>query len=137
LILGTVDGIVAPEIVGDLLDQKACRKYFKETPIEPSQDRWDMFLNKVDQDGLDRILRSLELLREEVNFALSVIDIPSEEDFAVLKRLSGAIHRAQASTLGYDEIEPIAGFLWSLLSGFSFVTGYDEEDPITRTVAQI
>jgi len=41
------------------------------------------------------------------------------------------------TTLGYDEIKPLAGFLWSVFSGWDAVSGYGERDTISDAIAAI
>jgi hypothetical protein len=54
-----------------------------------------------------------------------------------LKRLSAAIYSVQDTTLGYDETKPFARFLWEVLAGWSFVTGYQERDIIEDMIEAI
>jgi hypothetical protein len=136
VMLGVVNGMIDPELADELLDQKSFRSYFKGRPL-PTQDRWDMFLNGLDETGLNDILRAVEILREEVNFALGATDIPADEAFEFLKRLSWAIHSVQRTELGYDEIKPLSGFLWELFSGFNFITGYQKEDVFAKMIRSI
>lgn len=136
VILGTIHTTYAFDTIEELLDQKAFRNYFKEKATL-SQDRWDVFLNQLDSVGLREILSAMELLREEVNFALSAVDIPADAAFDFLKRLSRAIHSIQHTSLGYDEVKPLSNFLWTMFSGFDFTTGYQEEDVVGKMIRSI
>ena len=136
VILGTVEGVIDLETVEGLLEQRAFRDYF-DTQVSPDQNRWHVFLNRLDRTGLRNILFAIELLREEVNFAVSAIDIPKDESFEFLKRLSRALQSVRNADLGYDDIKPLGNFLWTIFSGFSFVTGYQQEDPVTKTIGSI
>jgi hypothetical protein len=136
VMLGVVDGVVDPEKVDELLDQKAFRAYFQERPT-PSQDRLDIFLNGLDETGLRQILSAVDILREEIAFALSATEIPTDEAFEFFKRFSGAIHAVKDTELGYDSIKPLSRFVWTLFSGFDFVTGYQKEDVVAKMIGSI
>jgi hypothetical protein len=136
VMLGIVNGIIDPELADQLLDQKSFRSYFKVEQTQ-GQDRWDVFLNRLDETGLSQILRAIDLLREEVNYALGATDIPTDDAFNFLKRLSVAIHSVQRTELGYDEIKPLSNFLWTLFSGFDFITGCQDEDVFAKMIRSI
>jgi hypothetical protein len=136
VMLGVVNGVINPELADELLDQKSFRSYFR-VPQTAGQDRWHVFLNQLDETGLNQILRSFEILREEVNYALGATDIPTDQAFDFLKRVSVAIHSVQRTNLGYDEIKPLSGFLWEIFSGFNFISGYQEEDIFAKMIRSI
>lgn len=136
IMLGTVDRTIDPDKVDELIDQAAFRNYFKER-LFPSQDRWHVFLDKLDEAGLLRILSAVDIFRDEISFALSAIDIPSEDAFDFFKRFSGAIHSVRSTELGYDSIKPLARFLWSLFAGFDFINGYRKEDLVAKMIKSI
>ena len=77
------------------------------------------------------------LFRDEIAFVLNAVDIPGDEPFEFLKRLSSAIYSIQDTTLGYDETKPIANFLWSVFAGFDLVTGYRKEDIVKKMIDAI
>jgi hypothetical protein len=79
----------------------------------------------------------MEILRDEVTFALNNIDITDEQPFAFLKRLSHALFSMRNTTLGYDETKSFAGFLWSVFAGWDAVSGYRERDIIGDMIAAI
>ncbi|MPR13161.1 hypothetical protein [Microvirga tunisiensis] len=136
VMLGTVNGSIDPRLADELLDQKAFRSYFKGKATA-TQDRWDVFLNNIDENELSQILRSMEILREEINFALGATDVPTDDAFNFLKRLSIASHSLQRTELGYDTIKPLSGFLWTLFSGFDIISGYQEEDVFEKMIRSI
>jgi hypothetical protein len=120
-----------------LLDQKSFKSYFK-VPQARGQNRWHVFLNQLDENGLSQILRAVEILREEINYALGATDIPTDDAFEFLKQLSVAIHSIQRTELGYDEIKPLSNFLWTLFSGgVDFITGYQKEDIFAKMIRSI
>jgi hypothetical protein len=119
----------------ELIDQAKFRKYFEEK-VSPSQDRWDAFQNKLDQYNLEGLITKIEILRDEITFALNNVEI-SEEPFVFLKRLSNTLFSMRYTTLGYDETKRLAGFLWSVFAGWDNVYGYLGRDNISDTIAAI
>jgi len=119
-----------------LVDQDKFRKYFKEK-ISPDQDRWHAFQNKLDEHYLQELIMNTEILRDEIAFVLNNIDIPDEEPFEFLKRLSGAILSMRNTTLGYDETKQFSGFLWSVFAGWDLISGYRERDIIQEMIEVI
>jgi hypothetical protein len=73
-----------------LIDQKKFTEYFTEA-ISPSQERWQRFLNNLDQRSLNELKTLMEIFRDELEFVLNTTNIPDDEQFEFLKRLSAAI----------------------------------------------
>ena len=135
-ILGVVDTIFDLDTVDQLLSQEAFKAYFEKN-AKPTQDRWDVFLNEIDETSLQRILRAIDRLHDEIAFTLSVIDVPEDGAFEFFKRFSGIAHDLKGTQLGYDTIKPLSNFLWSLLSGFDVITGYQKEDLVAKMIRSI
>ena len=94
----------------------------------------DIFLNGLDETGLRQILSAVDILREEIAFALSATDIPTDEAFEFFKRFSGAIHAVKDTELGYDRSSRYRVFYGPSFSGFDFVTGYRKEDVVAKMI---
>lgn len=120
----------------ELIDQAKFKKYFKQ-PVGNGQDRWDAFQNKLDEYNLEALILKMEILRDEVAFALNNVDISDEEPFVFLKRLSHALFSMRNTTLGYDETKSFADFLWSVFAGWDAVSGYRERDIVGDMIAAI
>jgi hypothetical protein len=120
----------------ELTDQARFKEYFKQ-PVGYGQDRWDAFQNKLDEYNLEALILKMEILRDEVAFALNNVDIADELPFLFLKRLSHALFSMRNTTLGYDETKSFAGFLWSVFAGWDAVSGYRERDIIGDMIAAI
>ena len=73
----------------------------------------------------------MEIFRDELTFVLNNTDIPKDEPFEFMKRLSNAIYSMKDVTLGYDEIKPLARFLWSVFAG------YRKEDIVKKMIDAI
>jgi hypothetical protein len=72
------------------LDPEKFREYFKQR-VTPDQERWHQFLNNLDEFYLGRLQTLMEQFRDELIFVLNNTDIPKDEPFEFLKRLSAAI----------------------------------------------
>jgi hypothetical protein len=68
-------------------------------------------------------------------FVLASTDIPDDEPFEFLKRLSAAIRSMRDTTLGYEETKPFARFLWEVFAGWDWITGYRKGD-ITKEMIE-
>jgi len=101
------------------------------------RNRWDEFQNKLDEHYLRELLTRMEIFRDELAFVLNNTDIPKDEPFEFLKRLSAAIYSMKNVTLGYDESKPLAGFLWNVFAGWDWITGYRKEDIVKKMIDAI
>jgi hypothetical protein len=95
----------------ELVDQKKFREYFKQN-ISPDQDRWDAVHNKMTEHHLDDLLTHLEILRTEISFSMAAIEIDDKRALEFLKRLSATLIRMRNTTLDYDSMKSLGGFLW-------------------------
>jgi hypothetical protein len=110
-----------------LVDQKRFRDYFKEN-VGQGQDRWDSLHNKMTDYSLDELLTHLEILRNEILFVMTAVEIDDENVLEFLKRLSATIVRMRSTTRDYDSMRSFGSFMWQVFSGWDFVTGYPERD---------
>jgi hypothetical protein len=136
IMLMVSDGTFAWGFHRELIDQAKFKEYFKQ-PVGNGQDRWDAFLNKLDEYNLEALILKMEILRDEISFALKNVDIADEQPFEFMKRLSHALFSMRNTTLGYDETKSFAGFLWSVFTGWDAVSGYRERDIIGDMIAAI
>ena len=136
IMLLVADGTYSAGVPETLMDQDKFRDYFKEK-VAPDRDRWDEFQNKLDERYLGELLTRMEIFRDELGFVLNNTDIPKDEPFEFLKRLSAAIYSMKDVTLGYDESKPLAAFLWSVFAGWDWITGYRKEDIVKKMINAI
>jgi|ERR1700733_788915 len=136
IMLMVSDGTCAWGFHRELIDQAKFKEYFKQ-PVGNGQDRWDAFQNKLDEYNLEALILKMEILRDEISFALNNVDIDDEQPFEFMKRLSHALFSMHNTTLGYDETKSFAGFLWSVFAGWDAVSGYRERDIIGDMIAAI
>lgn len=136
IMLLVADGSCSPDLPETLIEQDKFRDYFKEK-VTPNRDRWDEFLNNLDAHYLRELLTGMEIFRDELSFVLNNTDIPKDEPFEFLKRLSAAIYRMKDVTLDYDDKKFLARFLWSVFAGWDPNTGYPKEDTVKKMIAAI
>jgi hypothetical protein len=136
IILGVVEGRYDLDEVDALLDQKNFREYFVQK-VSNSQDKWHAFQNKIDEHSLRELLTAMEIFRDEISFVLNNTYIPKDEPFEFFKRMSNIIYSLKDAPLEDDPTKRLSRFLWSLLSGFDFVTGYRQEDIVQQMIRSI
>lgn len=136
VILLVVDGSYNSESLESLLDKPTFRRHFQRDP-ETKASKWDAFLNNVVDENIREILIHVEQLREEITYVLNNTDIENDEALELLKWLSSQAHWLKDSSPSYDGITRLSRFLWSTLSGWDFVTGYEQPDAIEAMIAEI
>jgi hypothetical protein len=119
-----------------LLDAERFREYF-EQKVTPDRTRWHEFFNNLDKFYLGQLQTVMDQFRDELIFILNNIDIPKDEPFEFLKRLSAAISQMKSVTLGYDETKPLDRFLWNVFAGWDWLEGYRKEDVIQKMIDEI
>jgi hypothetical protein len=119
-----------------LLDPKEFKKYFKQK-VTPDEERWHRFMNNLNEFYLVRLQTLMEQFRDELMFVLNNTDIPKDEPFLFLKQLSSVMYPMKLVTIGYDEIKPLAGFLWDVFAGWDWVTSYRKEDIVKKMIDEI
>ena len=105
--------------------------------MAPDRNRWHDFQNNLYEYYLRELLTLMESFREERVFVLNNTDIPKDEPFEFMKRLSNAIYSMKDVTLDYDETKSLARFLWSVFAGWDFITGYRKEDIVKKMIDAI
>jgi hypothetical protein len=118
-----------------LLEQSAFREYFKE-PVGNGRDRWGLVADALEGYYLQQVLGRMETFREEVVFVLNNVDIQTDDALAFVKRLSKAI-QSVSDISPEDEKKGLLRFLWSIFSGWDFVTGYPKTDIIEDMIREL
>ncbi|WKA26218.1 hypothetical protein [Bradyrhizobium roseum] len=135
-ILAATEGSYDYDTVEKLLDQRAFREHFKEK-VSESEERWHRFLNRLEEHHIRDLLTTMEIFRDEISFLLNTIYIADDEPFEFFKRLSAAIYAQKDVTPEYDPVKQLAGFLWNLLAGWDWVSGYRERDVVQEMIEAI
>jgi hypothetical protein len=136
IMLAVADSRVPGGQAETLLDPAEFKKYFKQK-VTPDKERWHEFMNNLNEFYLVRLQTLMEQLRDELMFVLNNTDIPKDEPFEFLKRLSAAIYSMKSVTIGYDEIKPLAGFLWNVFAGWDWIEGYRKGDIVKKMIDEI
>ena len=136
IMLLVANGTYLAGVPETLIEQDKFREYFKEK-VAPDRDRWDEFQNKLDEHYLRELLTRMEIFRDELAFVLNNTDIPKDEPFEFLKRLSAAIYSMKDVTLGYDKSKPLASFLWNVFAGWDAIEGYRKKNVVKKMIDAI
>ena len=62
------------------------------------------------------------------------IDVDNRQSFAFLKLLANVLYRARICSPEYDGVKSLLGLMWSVFTGWSFIEGYPEKDPIADAI---
>jgi hypothetical protein len=136
VILGVVNESYSTPEIEALLNRESFRQYFARDPAT-KMSKWDDFLNKVQPHNVSDILTYLDHLRNEISFVINNVDIDQDEVFEFMKRIGRVIFSLRDSAADYDSIGPLAGFLWTVFTGWGGPTGYQEPDYIDNMLAAI
>jgi hypothetical protein len=123
------------EVPETLMNQAAFRDYFK-TPVSDGQERWHRVANNLEGYYLQLILNRMEAFREEIIFVLNNLDIETDAAFEFSKNFSKAITSASILTRT-DDKKQLLQFLWTVFTGWSFVTGYPEGDIVEDMIREL
>lgn len=119
-----------------LSDMTRFREFFKED-FSSGQTKWDAVANGLTEDRLRALVVELELLMQEIHFALTSVDVRDPNALRFLKHLSRALYRSKNWSTDYDSTKSLLGFLWSFHTGWSWVDGYRPTDPVADMIAAI
>lgn len=134
--LSCIMGSYPSVLPNQLSDQVEFRSFFKEQHT-PDQDRWQAVANGLNDERLRRLLIELEILAQEIHFTLSATDVQDQRAFQFLKRLTHIIYRGKNWTTDYDDVKSLMRFLWSLHTGWSWIDGYPDSDPVVGVIDSI
>lgn len=90
--------------------------------------RWYEVLNGLDDYYVSQIAMRLEILRSELHYVLSSIDIDDQEVFDFMKRLDQIAFRMSRLKSDYDDQKSWGRFLWLLYSDFDPIIGHVPQD---------
>ena len=136
IMLLVADGSYSVDVPETLMEQDKFRDYFHEK-VATDRERWHELWNNFNAAHLRELAMYMGIFRDQISFVLNNTDIPKNEPFEFLKRLSIAISSMKGVTLDYDELKPYARFLWSLFTGWDFSTGYPKEDVVKKMIDAI
>lgn len=100
--------------------------------------RWYATLNGLDDWHVQKIQLELQVLRDEIHYVLSIVDIEDTSLTAYLKNLSVVILEMNQLSADYDDRKTWGNFLWSLFTFFDWEKkGYLSEDPVLTMFEKI
>jgi len=124
------------DLIERLHDRSKFKEFFQES-VGDGQTRWHAVLNGLDNAGVQRIVLELNIFRREVEFTLGAIDVPNQAAFNFLRGLTQVLGRSKTWSDGYDEIKPLAQFLWHIHTGWSVFDGYSKHDVVRHMIESI
>lgn len=130
--IGTHDSNLPKE----LCDFRKFRDFFKQDQSK----HWYAVLNKLEDDNtlLNDLIVELDMLANEVSYALNNINFTDPKIHSFFKRLSENVYRLKNSSIYTgDHVKSLGRFLWEILAQWSYVDGQREEDIIQNMIDSI
>ncbi|MHC4519467.1 MAG: hypothetical protein ACYTAS_12825 [Planctomycetota bacterium] len=136
ILLGCCNEVQDYSLVERLDDPEEFRKYFSEDVTGTGRRMYDV-MNNLEDWHLQELRIELEMLRDELAYIISQVDISEPKILDFFKNLSQYVYRMQHLTLEYDEIKSLSNFLWQMFANFDFATGISEDDIIEVMIQKI
>ena len=118
----------------ELLDQGSFRSYFQED-IASGMSRWDAVANGLSEYWLKKIAEELEILHNELQFALAATEPRDADVYSGLKSVAAWTIRSKSIDVSSDDAKPFLRGLWELHTGFNFIDGYTGRDAIADGIS--
>lgn len=119
-----------------LMDPKNFDDYWSFNKEESRQRYYD-FLNGLNEYHAGRIALELEILRDEIQYVISNVDVEDENAFAFMKNLSVYAYEMSKTGASYDEQKQWGRFLSSLLVPKDDNTQKIIKDPLIQSLEKI
>lgn len=119
-----------------LLDQGAFRSYFGEDTAS-GDNRWDGVANGLNEYWLKEVSAELEILHNELQFALAAVEPRDADGYARLKSVAAWTLRSRNIDLSSDDSKAFLRALWQMHTGFNFVDGYTGQDTIADGIKSL
>lgn len=120
----------------ELLDQGAFHSYFHKE-VTSGTNRWDAVADGLSKYWLKKIAEELEILHNELQFALAAIEPRDADVYSRLKSVAAWTIRSRSIDLSSDDAKPLLRGLWELHTGFNFIDGYSGRDAIADGISSI
>ena len=119
-----------------LQDMFEFRRYFSDD----NDKRWYAVLNGLqgDKEILEDLYVEIDLLMQQITYALNNIHIKDDEALRFLTRLSQHTYRLRNTDVySHEPIKYVGGFLWDVMAGWSVINGYREEDIVSKSIGML
>jgi hypothetical protein len=120
----------------ELLDQAAFRSYFGDDTVSGGS-RWYGVANGLNEYWLKEIVAELEILHNELQFALAAIEPRNTTGYSRLKSVAAWTLRSRNIDLRSDDSKPFLRALWQMHTGFDFIDGYTNRDIIADEIRSL
>ncbi|MBB6244727.1 hypothetical protein [Rhodanobacter sp. MP1X3] len=120
----------------ELLNQGAFRSFFGDDTAS-GDSRWYGVANGLNEYWLKEIAAELEILHNELQFALAAIEPRYTTGYSRLKSVAAWTLRSRNIDLTSDDSKPFLRALWQLHTGFNFVDGYTGRDIIADEIQSL
>ena len=97
------------------------------------------FRNYIDNGGPEykRIIQELKLLQREIDYLAHNYTIFDAETFKELRHLEDVILDLDFIGSGYNEEKTLTNFLYYFFTGFSWIDGGEERDPVNEILQKL
>ena len=137
IFLGILHGSIDTDLAKSLMSAPEFKDYFKAPSEVPGQDRTHYIMNNIEEHHLEKIKLESEILHSELQYAATRIDIEDSDLHSFTRRITKSLIRTKNWDLSYDGVEEVLGFYWQLFAGWSFVTGYQNSDPLEDRISRL
>ncbi len=124
------------EQIERLKNRNEFKDFFKER-VSESQDRWHAVMNGLDETKISAIVHELRIFRDEVEYVLAAVDVTDPQVFAFMKGLTRILRGGECWSEDYDHVKALAGFMWSVHTGWDWVQGYTGRDAISDMIDRV
>lgn len=137
IIAGRKDLNHSTELVDRLLDLREFRKEFSKG--REATEGYYAFSNHLNHDSpqFQEIMLNLKQMNTQIVFLLNHYNFDDPELFEFFKRLELHLLRLERVTPDHDGSGPLLRFLYDVCSGWNFIAGYQDEDPILTHIKQL
>lgn len=114
----------------EFFDLNAFRKRF-------GKDNWYGIANALQEQDLQTFRNQARFLRDELIQLLSAKRSTNKQAFTMLKVLCWQLSDIEAASNDYESRKSLLRQLWSLFSGWSFISGYTDRDLIEKAIQDL
>lgn len=121
------------KLIDRLKSQEEFKAFFNKQ-VSSTQDRWHAVLNGLTDDYVNSLVHELDLFRAELDYTLTVVEVEDEKVFSFLRNLTQVLQRSRYWSDREDQLKPLSQFMWSMLAGWSIISGYTSKDHVQEMI---